>query len=317
MNGTDDTPRHPIGVASTRSGVSPDLIRAWERRYGATEPARDAAGQRLYSDADLERLRLLRLATEGGRTISQVAGLDQESLSELVRGDEAARAERIAGGTGAGGAGVGASREGEEVVAALEARARSLDGEGLEAALRGRLVELGFVRFVEEVAAPLLRRLGDGWHAGVVTPAQEHLATVAVRRSLEGAREAAPAGGEEQRVVVVGTVAGERHEAGALAVAAAARLAGCRVVYLGVDLPVSDLADAARASGADAVCVSGTYRSSGAGPVERLRALRVALPAAVELFAGGAAVAEAREELEGLGIRCPAGLAALTAALRE
>src|SRR5918992_6378453 len=83
--------RHPIGVVSERTGLSPDLLRVWERRYRAVEPSRATDGQRLYSDSDVERLRLLRLATLAGRSIRQVAQLATEELTQLVREDEAAR----------------------------------------------------------------------------------------------------------------------------------------------------------------------------------------------------------------------------------
>src|ERR687895_1311192 len=86
-----DIARHPIGVVAERTGLSPDLLRVWERRYRAVEPSRSLDGQRAYSDGDIERLRLLRLATAAGRSISQVATLGTEELARLVHEDEAAR----------------------------------------------------------------------------------------------------------------------------------------------------------------------------------------------------------------------------------
>src|SRR5918997_5056654 len=88
-----DIARHPIGVVAERTGLSPDLLRVWERRYQAVEPSRSLDGQRAYSDADVERLRLLRLATLAGRSIRQVARLTSDELARLVREDEAARQE--------------------------------------------------------------------------------------------------------------------------------------------------------------------------------------------------------------------------------
>ncbi|NIP80241.1 MAG: MerR family transcriptional regulator [Gemmatimonadetes bacterium] len=67
--------RHPIGVVSERTGLTPDVLRVWERRYGVVEPSRSDGGQRLYTDADIERLRLLHLATLAGRSIGQVVEL--------------------------------------------------------------------------------------------------------------------------------------------------------------------------------------------------------------------------------------------------
>ncbi|MEJ2503024.1 MAG: MerR family transcriptional regulator [Gemmatimonadota bacterium] len=301
-----EVPRHPIGVAAERTGLSTDLIRAWERRYGATEPDRDASGQRLYSDADVERLTLLRRATEGGRSIGQVAGLERAALTELVRGDEAARAERLSR---------GGSGEANHRIEALESLAKALDGQRLEVELRSLLLERGFVEFAETVAAPLLRRLGEGWHAGRITTAQEHVASAAVRRVLESTVSTGP-DGDSAPVIVAGTLPDERHETGVLVVAAAARLSGWRVVYVGADLPVADLVSAARATGARAVAVSGTYMVGGE-LVSGIRELRAALPGDVELFAGGPAVEAEREALEGLGVRCPGELASLREALEQ
>ena len=67
------TSLHPIGVVAERTGLSLDVLRVWERRYGVVQPTRDEGGRRLYSDADIERLRLLAEATSGGRAIRQVA----------------------------------------------------------------------------------------------------------------------------------------------------------------------------------------------------------------------------------------------------
>src|SRR5215218_6409458 len=86
----DSDPRHPIGVVAERTGLTPDVLRVWERRYSVVEPSRSAGGQRVYSDADIERLSLLHRATRGGHNISQVATLSQEKLQDLVRDVESA-----------------------------------------------------------------------------------------------------------------------------------------------------------------------------------------------------------------------------------
>src|SRR5215218_3968718 len=80
-------PRHPISVVVDRTGLSQHLLRVWERRYGAVEPTRGEGGHRLYSDADIERVRLLHAATRGGRTIGQVARLSADALARMVAED--------------------------------------------------------------------------------------------------------------------------------------------------------------------------------------------------------------------------------------
>ncbi len=297
MSNGFEEPRHPIGVAAERTGLTTDVIRAWERRYGAVNPARDEAGQRVYTDADVERLRLLHRATEGGRSISQVVDLASEELAELVRGDAAARmAQRPAGAD----------------VDRLFDLALELEGPELESSLKRAVVAQGLASFAEHVAVPLLRRLGEGWHAGEVTPAQEHVASAAIARILTGLRE----GRVEGPIAVVATLSGERHEVGALMAAAAAELAGWRVVYLGADLPPDDLARAADRTGARAVCVSVVYGGRAAADTQAaFRSLRARLSEEVEVYAGGAGAGPIREELELFGVRCPGGMDALREAL--
>ena len=50
---------HPMRLVVLRTGLSPDLLRSWEKRYGAVQPDRSPGGQRMYSAADVERLSLL------------------------------------------------------------------------------------------------------------------------------------------------------------------------------------------------------------------------------------------------------------------
>src|SRR5215207_9740292 len=87
-------PRHPIAVVAARTGLSQDLLRMWERRYGAVEPTRSAGGQRLYSDDDVERLRLIDAAVAAGRRVGRIARLPTRALAELVDEDRAAAPRR-------------------------------------------------------------------------------------------------------------------------------------------------------------------------------------------------------------------------------
>ena len=73
----EDMPRHPIRVVAKRTGLTPALLRAWEKGYNVVEPIRTEGGQRLFSDEDVTRLSLLRRAVEEGRNISCIlADLD-------------------------------------------------------------------------------------------------------------------------------------------------------------------------------------------------------------------------------------------------
>jgi MerR family transcriptional regulator, light-induced transcriptional regulator len=268
---------HPIAVASTRSGLSQDVLRVWERRYQAVRPDRGPSGQRLYSDADIERLRLLRLAVEAGRNIASVAGLATRELEALVKADEAALQGR---------------RRTEpgweaEIEEALDAT-RALSSDRLGKVLSVALARGGVVSFVDEVAVPFLRCIGDEWHAGRLSSASEHMASSLTHGVLLEAmnRLAAPDGA---RCIVVATPAGERHALGALVVGVNAAAAGWRVVHLGSDLPSSEIAWAAKSSGAEVVALSILYVAERRRTLDALRELRQQLPTGVQLFVGGGA----------------------------
>ena len=302
--------RHPIGVVAERTGLSPDLLRVWERRYRAVEPSRSGDGQRLYSDSDVERLRLLRLATLAGRSIRQVAQLGTDELTRLVREDEAARQRAIRSDERA----VPASVH-EDVERALEL-ARAVDAPGLESLLRRTAAVVGVPVFLDGVVGPLLRRIGEEWKEGRLALAQEHLATAIVQRVLAGMIHflVAPHGAPNLLVV---TLSGERHRMGALLAATAAAAEGWRVTYLGPDLPAGEIASAAIAAAARVVGVSVVHVAEPEQVLADLRTIRTRLPASVPLLAGGAGAVPLAPELEDSGIHVFGDLSQLRAALRR
>lgn len=275
----DTTPRHPIRVVARRTGLTPATIRAWERRYGAVEPERSSGGQRLYSDLDLERLDTLRRLTEMGRSISSVATLDSEEAAALLVEDRSATLAV-------------AQLTTDDSLESWSEQAYSLvaamDDEGLERLLWRAFTHLGAPRFLEGVAVPLLHRVGAGWEAGEVTPAQEHLGSEVVDRLLAEVtdrsvtREAGPR-------IVIGTLPGERHGLGGRLVAAAAALEGWSVKYLGTDLPATEIAEAASRLGAKAVAISVVSGDVVEPTTRALAELRRLLPGSVALFVGGRA----------------------------
>lgn len=304
------TARHPIGVVVERTGLSPELLRAWERRYGVVAPARDGTGQRLYSDGDVLRLRLLRRATLGGRSIGQVAPLETEALERLVREDEQARAPLAPPSSPP----PSAPGDEHEVARALEL-ARALDAAGLEALLRRAAGLRGLASFLE-LCAVFLRRVGEEWHAGRLSEAHEHLATALVQRVVAVAMDALPRQ-PGAPVLLVATLPGERHEVGLLLASAAAAAEGWSVLYLGIDLPVREIADAAARSGARAVGISSVFPADRARVAAEMRTLRASLPDGVPLLAGGGGARALSAELQPAGIRVFGDLPSLRQALRD
>jgi DNA-binding transcriptional MerR regulator len=288
--------RHPIQVVARRTGLSADVIRAWERRYGAVAPQRTTTRRRLYSDAEIRRLLLLRRATLAGRTIGDVASLDTDELARLVEADEraAAAAPRAPDASGV-------APEHDILRACLDAAERP-DAARLRLALRRASVELSTPILLERVLAPLLRAVGERWERGRTAIDQEHIVTSLVHALLEALREDRdrPTSGP---ALLVATPAGQRHELGALMATVSALDEGWRVVHAGADLPAENIAHAALTSGAAAVALSIAHKTGEqplAGELKRLAAL---LPPGVTLLVGGSAAHTFDAVLREIGAR--------------
>jgi DNA-binding transcriptional MerR regulator/methylmalonyl-CoA mutase cobalamin-binding subunit len=297
-------------IVTRRTGLSADLLRAWEKRHEVVTPDRSSAGRRLYSDADIERLRLLYRATLAGRGIGQVAGLTTAELSALVKHD--GEAEMHASGNGA--ASPVATAADEYLGDALRAVAR-MDVLALEVLLRRAVVALPAVSLLDGVVAPLLARLGTGWREGTLRPVHGHLASTVLRRVLDRLIETATAPGAAPNLVV-GTPVGQVHEFGALLAAATAAAEGWRVTYLGTSLPAEDIAEAATVTRARAVALSVVYPASDPAVGHELRRLRTLLPKEIAIIAGGAASPSYRAALDETGARLVDSVAELQSELR-
>ncbi len=284
--------RHPIRVAARRTGLSRDLLRAWELRYGAVAPGRTSGGQRLYSDADIERLRLLQQALEGGRRISQVARLSSTELEQLVREDGEAAATTRGNGVGA------IERAAGYLRASLEA-VKAMDALELEALLGRAALTLDAADLIDHVVTPLMVRIGDLWWVERLTPAHERLATAVVRRTLDEIRAALQnAGGPG---MVVATPTNQRHEIGAMLAAIAAAAEGWQVTYLGADLPAASIARAVEMTRAQAIALSLIYPVDDPQLADELRALRRLVPDNAAIIVGGQGAGGYRPVLEEIG----------------
>jgi methanogenic corrinoid protein MtbC1 len=287
-------------VAALRSGLSPQVLRAWERRYGVVAPSRSPTGRRLYSDADVARLQLMREAMAAGRRAGEMAALSVARLERLVAGDRAAArpgVERAEGGAHL-----------EECLAATT----ELDGRRLESALARALIALPAESFVDGVATPLMRELGERWLRGELTPAHEHLASAVLRRVLGEVTRNLLVRASGPRLVVA-TPAGQHHEIGAMIAALVAALAGWRVTYLGPDLPAADLARAARELRVSAVAVSLTVLDPAA--VEEIRTLRRLAGRRMPILVGGRAISRLDGQLDRAGVLRVRDVPGLRAAL--
>lgn len=284
---------HTISVVADRTGLSRDVLRVWERRYQAVEPRRTAGGQRLYSDEELQRFQLLAEATRHGRSIGSVAGLSTENLARMVADDEAARAP------------TGTETEPtpgvvhHELAELALAHARALDASSLDRELRRAIGRYGLPMFLEDIVPSLMRRIGDEWAAERLSIPHEHLASGIVLAILLEAVRAIPETPGAPRLLVA-TPMDEQHVVGAALIAAAAALDGWSILFLGANVPASDLVMAA--DGARAVALSIVHARDSVQTVSEIVAVRSALPAGIPLIVGGAAGVRLQEAIDMAGI---------------
>lgn len=291
--------RHPIGVASGRTGLPQDLLRAWERRYQAVIPRRTASGRRFYTDEDLARLRLLKRAVDSGRRISDVARLGLAELEALVLEDARGGAP-LAAPPADSRRSIGAPPA-TFVVRGLDAILR-LDAVELRRILAEATVAMSQPALRRDVLVPMLTEIGERWRDGTFRIAHEHLATAIVRSFLDGLGERNPVRPNAPRVVIAAPT-GQHHELGALLAATAALEVGWAPVYLGPDLPPAEIAAAVTATRARAVALSLVFPADDPDVHARLRELGHALPADVALLAGGGAAVSYTSTLDRLGAR--------------
>ena len=260
------------------TGLSVDTLRAWERRYEVVAPKRGDRG-RVYTDADVDRLKQLALLVERGHAIGTIASLSTVDLRRLIDDSNA---------LAAGPQGMPAA----DLTALLRALDR-YDLPAIEATLGRHAAVLPTRELVFAVILPLLRELGDRWEAGTLSPAQEHLVSATVRSALGGLLRSIGTRDGSPRVIFA-TPAGERHELCLLCAAVLTAAAGYGVLYLGPDLPAADIAHAAKTTAASSVVLASTTP----GVVTRAEARQLARQLSdVNLWIGGPQAAALASEI--------------------
>lgn len=287
-----------ISAVERETGLSKDVLRMWERRYGFPKPARDDNGERVYSQAETAKLRAIKRLMDIGARPGKIIALTLDELNALAdarvpvhRDVETPTMER-------------------DIVSML----RMHDAAVLQHALAQRLMREGLQHFVTQTLAPLNRLVGEAWMRGELHVFEEHLYTEQVQASLRTAINTFPRQAGHPRVLLT-TLPSEQHGLGLLLVEALIVPEGAHCVSLGPQTPLDDIRLAAVAHGVDIVALS----FSGAFPVrqaaESLARLRRHLPASVALWAGGEMTRRIRKSLP--GVLLLADLGGAIAALRS
>ena len=302
-------------MVSQRTGLKADLIRAWERRYGAIKPQRTAGRHRFYSDQDIERLLLLRQATSTSRSIGQLAQLTDEQLRSLIEDDglepglamgKSRARPSSADDTDAVGRQSPSLSPSPETYDASPALGRpgvfddalqaiaELSSEALSARLDQATLQLGYARALSNWVEPLLAAVRERCRSGRLRGAHLRFAECELRAFVQGLMRRAPLDPAAPRVVIA-TLIGDRWELGALLMAAHAVGEGWRAVYLGAEVPAEEIAAAQISSEAAAVVLDLPLQQEGSRPDiqrsgGRLADLRRKLGPEIPLLVGGPAL---------------------------
>jgi DNA-binding transcriptional MerR regulator len=208
-----------IGEFGRRVGVSPDLLRAWERRYGLLRPVRSPGGFRLYTAEDAVRVSRMRQALEDGLSAAEAAGI---ALADDPR----------------------ASRQGPapNAVARMLASIRAYDEPGVHAVLDEGLAAFGVDVVLRDLVLPTLRQVGLEWQEGTLDVSHEHFASHVLRGRLLALGRLWGRGGGP--LALLACAPGEEHDLGLIAFGLVLRSYGWRILLLGADTPVVTLARA-------------------------------------------------------------------------
>ena len=268
---------YSITAMSRLSGVKPETIRSWERRYAVVEPTRDANGRRLYSDADVRRVKLLAELARAGHSIGDLAKLPDTALA-LLRGDTARESDSRANGL---------ARDLEDAV-------DQDDFQRFEMLVGSALTNMPPLAAVERVLAPVLVGIGARWEAGKIGPADEHAYSQIVKRHLTTAT-ALLSHSADGPSLIASTLSGEQHEIGALMSAFLAASTRCKCLYLGPNLPAEEIVAAAHKVEAAMIALSLVRAPAAAAISAELAKIDRAAPPSVRIVVGvGGAVARTK-----------------------
>lgn len=263
---------HRIHRVAKLTGLSRDVIRVWERRFGLLKPTRGANRYRNYSDEDVALLRYLKEQLDAGASIGDLARVGREELMNRVRA--ATPRATIVDNT--------FNRLLRELLSALE----PLDRVTFEKRLNGAVAVVPFEEALHGILLPLQVQVGQLWHDGHVNIAIEHYVTKQIQQKIFSAMNQLPVA-EFGVKVIVACPPGEEHDIAALAVAYRCRVRGCRVYHLGANVPISALTNLCRKVAPDITILSFPLALPEAKAAEVIQALSDELRPVSTIIAGG------------------------------
>ena len=289
---------YPIGYVALATGLSPHVIRVWEKRYGAVTPERTGNRRRLYSQRDIDHLKLLKSARSKGQRIATAVKLEEEILYRISRdenqptGPAESKAEELK-----------RFADSSELLEACLEAVRRIDASALSHGLRRAGAHLSRPSLLSGVITALMQKVGDGWADGSFRIMHEHFASNVVKGFLWEMIRSAPTQAHASAMVVT-TPAGQLCEIGAMTTAAAAADCGWNALYFGPNLPAEEIAAAVLHEQAGAVALSISCQTRADLLERELAALRQSLGDGVPVFVGGRAACAYQPAITAAGGRC-------------
>ncbi len=266
-----------IGAVARATGLSPDTIRVWQKRYGFPVPQRKSSGHRLYSTSDVRRLRRIAEALARGHRPGHVVTLAEPLLESLLQQSSPLTP--------------GAARP--TSLAPLMGLVRDQAGPELTQLLLAEAGRLGPFGFLRDVVAPAVEAIGDSWSRGELGIAHEHFFSERLSDVLRSLRLPFERGSGAPRLVLA-AFSGETHGLGLQIAALLAAAAGLQPHVLGTDTPLPEIVAAVRARRPAAVGISISVSTGGAASRDRLAELRRAVPVSIPILVGGAGARRSR-----------------------
>lgn len=239
LSPSPSAPVYPMRVVSRRTGLSADLIRAWEKRYQAISPDRTDGNARRYSQLEIQRLELLRDVIAQGHSIGDIAQLPNETLANLLA-EQPPSAQDTAT---------------DETLSAYVAAIEAWDLRESQAILSRAATLRPPDALALEVLAPILRAIGDSWERGRLSVTQEHAASAQVRGLLATLLQTIAVERGAPKVLIAAPE-GHEHELGGLIAAVLGAQVGVAPVYLGANVPLDELESTLARTGAGVVLLA-------------------------------------------------------------
>jgi methanogenic corrinoid protein MtbC1 len=300
--------RLTIGTLSAATGIPPETIRTWERRYGFPKAERKPSGHRVYALAAVPRLRRVAQAIARGHRPAQVVPASESALEALLAAFPMVPSPSPAVPI--------PDESGATDVAVLVDAAHRFDATGLRRGFQSAWARLGPLEFLEQRATPFLAAVGEAWAAGTMGVRHEHFASAALGDFLRSVRLPLDerAGGPW---IVLATLPGEQHGLGLQMAALMFALRGWRTLVLGVDTPPAQIVALTREVDVRAVALSLIRRRPPREVMPHLTALRRQLPRGVMLIVGGSGAPQGRPHKSGITVFPDLGGADRWAALAQ